>query len=165
MTIPLAVQFYDVVLWLHITAAVLAFGPTFGYAIIQTVAERTDPRAIPAIMRGFSTVDRYMVTGGSLVLIAAGLYLTIDAWEFSDAFVSFGIVAILVLLGLLHGFFLPNERKLAALAERDAAASPAGEVKLSDEYWAASKRVGQIGTLAGIIIILTLYFMTAKPFL
>jgi len=160
-----AVQFYDVVVWLHITAAVLAFGPTFGYAFFQTVAERTDPRAVPAVMRAMSMIDRFLVTPGILVVIAAGLYLTIDRFEFSDVFVGVGILAAIVLLGLVHGFFGPAERKLIELAERDIAAAGGGEVKLSDEYLAISKRTGQIGTLAGLIVILTIYFMTAKPFL
>jgi len=161
----LAVQFYDVVVWLHITAAVLAFGPTFGYAFFQTVAERTDPRAVPTVMRAMSMIDRFLVTPGALVVIAAGLYLTIDRFEFSDVFVGVGIVAALGLLGLVHGFFLPAERKLTELAERDIEAARGGEVELSDEYLAISKRTGQIGTLAGLIVILTIYFMTAKPFL
>ena len=160
-----AVQFYDVVVWLHITAAVLAFGPTFGYAFFQTVAERTDPRAVPAVMRAMSMIDRFLVTPGILVVIAAGLYLTIDRFEFSDVFVGVGILAAIVLLGLVHGFFGPAERKLTELAERDIESAGGGEVKLSDEYLAISKRTGQIGTLAGLIVILTIYFMTAKPFL
>ncbi len=159
------VQFYDVVLWLHISAAILAFGPTFGYAFFQTIAERTNPRAVPTVMRTMSTIDRVMVTPGVLVLIAAGIYLAADRWEFSDAFVGAGIVLALILLGLVHGFFLPTERKLAQLAERDIAAAGDGEVKLSDEYMAISKRTGHIGTLAGLIVILAVYLMTAKPFL
>jgi uncharacterized membrane protein len=159
------VQFYDVVVWLHISAAILAFGPTFGYAFFQAIAERTNPRAIPTVMRAMSTIDRVMVTPGILVLIAAGIYLAADRWEFSDAFIGAGIVLALILLGLVHGFFMPAERKLAELAERDIAAAGDGEVKLSDEYMAISKRTGQIGTLAGLIVILTVYLMAAKPFL
>ena len=29
----LAVQFYDVIVWLHVSAVVVAFGPTFAYGI------------------------------------------------------------------------------------------------------------------------------------
>ena len=160
-----SVQFYDVVVWVHITAGVLAFGPTFGYAFMQAVAERHDPRSIPTMMRGFSNIDRYLGTPAALVLIAAGLYLTIDRWDFADFYISAGLTAIIVLLGLMHGFFIPHERKLSELAERDIKASGDGEVQLSEEYWVASKRVARVGTLAGLIVILTIYFMSAKPFL
>lgn len=160
-----SVQFYDVVVWVHITAVVLAFGPTFGYAFMQAVAERHDPRSIPTMMRGFSNIDRYLGTPAALVLLAAGLYLTIDRWEFGDFYISFGLGAIIVLLGLAHGFFIPHERKLAEMAERDVKASGGGEVQLSEEYWTLSKRVGRIGILAGLLVIFTIYFMSAKPFL
>ena len=162
----LAVEFYDVVVWLHVTAVVLAFGPTFGYAFFQTIAERTDPRAIPAVMRAMTLIDRFMVTPGVLVLVAAGIYLTVDGpWEFGDFFVAWGILAALVLLGMGHGFFVPTERKLAALAERDVAKAGGGEPALSDEYLALSKRSGQMGAVAGLLVILTIYVMAAKPFL
>lgn len=158
-----AVQFYDVVLWLHITAVVLAFGPTFGYAVFQTVAERFDPRAVPTVMRAMSVIDRYIVTPASIVVLGAGIYLTAERYDFGEVFVNVGMVAVIVLLGLVHGFFLPAERKLAELARRDVEAA-GGEPKLSDEYWALSKRTGVIGTVAGLIVILTIYMMTAKPF-
>ncbi len=159
------VQFYDVVLFFHISGVVLAFGPMFGYAVIQAVAERTNPRSVPTVMQGFSTVDRFLVTPASILVLATGVYLTVDAWSFGDFFVNAGLISVIVLLGLLHGFFLPRERKLAALAERDIADAGAGDVKLSPEYVTASRLAGRVGTIAGLIVILTIYFMTAKPFL
>ena len=72
---------------------------------------------------------------------------------------------IVVLLGLVHGFFIPHERKLRSLAERDIEAAAGGEVTLSEEYRVASKRVATVGTLAGLVVILTIYLMSTKPFL
>lgn len=160
-----SVQFYDVVVFFHVTAVVLAFGPTFGYAIFQTMAERTSPRSIPTVMRAMTTIDRYLLTPAVLVLLAAGIYLTSERWEFGDVFVGVGIAVVLVLLGLTHAFFIPYEQKLAALAERDIAAAGDGEVELSAEYRQASKRIERVGTLTGLAVILTIYFMAAKPFL
>jgi hypothetical protein len=97
-------------------------------------------------------------------VLAAGVYLTIDRWEFGDVFVSLGIIAILVLLGLTHGFFLPRERRIAELAERDIAASGGGEVKLSDELRALVKGTAMVGNFVALIVIVTLFFMTVKPF-
>jgi hypothetical protein len=142
---------------------VLAFGPTFGYAFFQTVTERTNPRGVPTMWRATEMTTKYLVTSAGLVALAAGLYLTIDAWEFSDPFVGVGILAILVLLGLSHGFFNPQGRRAMELAERDIAAAGDGEVELSDEYWAISKRIGSVGGIAGLIIAVTIFFMVVKP--
>jgi uncharacterized membrane protein len=159
----LAVQTYDVVEFVHVAAVVLAFGPTFGYAFFQTIAERSHPRSVPYVMRVFTRIDRTLVTPGMLVVLAAGIYLTADRWEFSDLFVVVGLVAIIALLAFAHGFFIRTEGALAELAERDIAASGSGEVTFSDEYWKLSKRVAIIGALAGLIVMVTIFFMVVKP--
>jgi len=160
---PVAITGYEIGQFIHVVAAVVAFGPTFGYAFFQAVTERTNPRGVPTMWRATEASSRYLVTPGAVILLLAGLYLTIDAWAFSDVFVGFGILAILVLMGLVGGFFNPQGRKAMELAERDIAAAGDGEVEFSDEYWAVSKRIGQVGTFAGILIVVTIFFMTVKP--
>lgn len=161
-----AVQFYDVVLFVHITAVVLAFGPTLAYPVFMAVAEKTDPRALPSVMRGIEAWDK-ISNAMLLVIIAAGIYLVADspAWEFSDFYVSWGFAYVIVIGGLSGAFFAPQTRKLKTLAEKDIAASGDGDVKFSAEFDAVNAKIGQVGMFAGIITILTIYVMTAKPFL
>ncbi len=154
---------YELVAFIHVAAAVVAFGPTFGYAFFQVVTERTNPRGVPTMWRATERATNYLLTPGAIVLIAAGIYLVIDAWDFGDLFVTVGLTAVIVLLGLAHGFFNPQGRKAMRLAERDIAAAGTGEVEFSDEYWAVSKRIAQVGTLAGIVILATIFFMVVKP--
>ena len=154
---------YKFALFLHILAVVLAFGPTFGYALFFSVAPQY-PRATPAILAGVQKCDRYLVNPGMIVLLLAGIWLLIDsggAWKTSDAFVGVGILAILVLFGLQHGFFQPQVRKAKELAERDLKAGDA----LGDEFEAVGQRIGQVGALAGAIVVVTVFVMTYKPFL
>jgi hypothetical protein len=149
-----------------VTAVVLAFGPTFGYAFFQAVTERSYPQGVPTMWRAVDATGKYLVTPAGTVALLAGLYLVVDGdspWEFSDPFVGVGILAILILLGLGGAFFAPQGRKAEELAERDIAGSGSGEVKFSDEYWAVSKRIAQVGTLAGIVIVVAIFFMTVKP--
>ncbi|MGH2951410.1 MAG: DUF2269 family protein [Solirubrobacterales bacterium] len=159
------VQFYDVIVWLHISAVVVGFGPTFAFGIYLAVTQKSNPRAIPTVIEAQSAVSRSLVTIGMLVILGSGIYLASDRWEFSDAFVIVGMVAIVVLLTLVYGFFEPNDRRTKEIAERDIEASGPGEVKFSDEYEARSGRSAGVGMLAGLIVILTIYFMAAKPFL
>jgi uncharacterized membrane protein len=152
---------YKIALFLHILAVVLAFGPTFGYALFFSVAPQY-PRATPAILAGVQKCDRYLVNPGMIVLLLAGIYLLVDGpWETSDAFVSVGFLAIIILFGLQHAFFQPQTRKAKELAERDL---KAGDV-LSDEFEAVSERVGKVGGLAGLIVVVAIFFMSYKPFL
>jgi uncharacterized membrane protein len=154
---------YKIALFLHALAVVLAFGPTFGYALFFSVAP-TYPRATPAILAGVQKCDKYLVNPGMVVLLLAGIYLLVasdDAFETSDVFISVGFVAIIALFALQHAFFQPQVRKAKEMAERDLRSGDT----LSDEFEAVGQRIGQVGTLAGIIVVVAIFFMTYKPFL
>jgi uncharacterized membrane protein len=163
--VPIAsIYFYDVVVFVHVAAVVLAFGPTFGYAFFQGIAERHAPRSVPNVMRAMGAVDKFLVTPGLLVLVAAGIYLVSDGpWDWSDSFVSVGLAVVVILFVMQFVFFRPTEHKLAELAERDISAAGSGDLELSDEYWAVSKRSAIGGSLAGVLVLVAIFFMTVKP--
>jgi uncharacterized membrane protein len=150
---------YSVGLFIHILAVVLAFGPTFGYGFLFSVMPQ-NPRSTPAIIAGVQKVDRYLVNPGMVVLLLAGIYLMSDGnWSGSEAFIAVGFVAIIALFGLQHGFFQPQMRKAKALAERDV---ESGDT-LGEEFLAISNRLGLVGSLAGLLVAVTVFFMVAKP--
>jgi hypothetical protein len=152
---------YKIALFLHVLAVVLAFGPTFGYALFFSVAPQY-PRATPAILTGVQKCDKYLVNPGMLVVILAAFYLLIDGdWDTNEAFISVGFLAWALLLALQNAFFTPQVRKAKEMAERDLAAGDT----LSEEFVALGDRIGKVGTLAGIIVVVTIFFMTYKPFL
>lgn len=154
---------YKVALFFHILAVVVAFGPTFGYAFFFSVAPQF-PRATPAILAGVQRADRYLVNPGMVILLIAAIVLlaTSDsAWSGSDFFVVWGWIAIVALFAVQHGFFQPQVRKAKAVAERDL---EAGDT-LSPEFEALGARIGRVGTLTGILIVVTIFFMVYKPFM
>ena len=152
---------YKLALFLHTLAVVLAFGPTFGYALFFSVTPQY-PRATPAILAGIQRIDRYLVNPGMIVILLAGIYLLIDGpWETSDVFIGVGFLAIILLFGLQHGFFQPRVREAKALAERDLQSGDA----LSEEFMALSQRISRVGTLAGLAVVVAIFFMVYKPFL
>ena len=152
---------YKFALFLHILAVVLAFGPTFGYALFFSVAPQY-PRATPAILAGVQKCDRYLVNPGMIVMLLAGIYLLIDGdWDAGAAFISVGFLAIIVLFGMQHAFFQPQTQRAKELAERDL---KAGDT-LSAEFETLSERIGKVGGLAGLIVVVTIFFMSYKPFL
>lgn len=161
------VQFYDVALFFHIASVVLAFGPTFAYGLFLAFAERDGGVAIPAVGRAMITWNRDAGTIGMTVILLTGIYLvSSDAggWEFSDFFVSWGFVAILLLFGVVHGYFGPRTRRAVELAERDLGESGARREEMSDDFRALSDQIARVGAATGLVILLTIYVMTAKPF-
>jgi hypothetical protein len=152
---------YKIALFLHVLAVVLAFGPTFGYALFFSVVPQ-HPRSAPAILAGVQKCDKYLVLPGMLVVIVAAFYLQIDGdWDTNEAFISVGFLAWALLLALQQAFFTPQVRKAKELAERDL---KAGDT-LSDEFEAVGQKIGKVGSLAGMVVVVTIFFMTYKPFL
>jgi hypothetical protein len=154
---------YKIALFLHILAVVLAFGPTFGYGILFSALPGY-PQATPALLAGIQRIDRYLVTPGMVIVLLAGIYLLIasdDAWDGSEAFITVGFIAIIALFGLQHGFFRPQTAKAKVLAERDL---KSGDT-LSEEFEEISQRLGTVGPIAGLIVVITIFFMSYKPFM
>lgn len=150
---------YSVGVFIHIAAVVLAFGPTFAYGIIFSVMPN-HPRSAPALFDAIRKVDNYLVNPGMIVVLIAGIYLMSDGnWDGSEAFIAVGFIAIIALFGLQHAFFRPQGRKAQELAERDLKAGDS----FSAEFEEVSRRLGMVGPIAGLIVLVTIFFMTAKP--
>lgn len=150
---------YSVGLFIHILAVVLAFGPTFAYGIIFSVMP-DHPRSAPALFDAIRKTDRYLVDPGMIVVLLVGIYLMAEGnWDGSEAFIAVGFVAIIVLFGLQHAFFRPQGRKAQELAERDLKAGDS----FSPEFEEISRRLGTVGPIAGLIVVVTIFFMVVKP--
>ena len=157
------VTFYSVVVFFHIAAVVIGFGPTFAYGAYMATAQREGGQAIPLIGRTIVFWDRTVNTAAMTLILLTGIYLASDGpYGTGSFFISWGFVAIVILFALTHAFFIPRTRRAVELAERDLAA-PGG--KLSTEFEALSGQLAKVGTAAGLLVILTIYVMTAKPFL
>jgi predicted integral membrane protein DUF2269 len=157
------VTFYSVVVFFHIAAVVIGFGPTFAYGAYMATAQREGGQAIPLIGRTIVFWDRTVNTAAMTLILLTGIYLASDGpYGTGSFFISWGFVAIVILFALTHAFFIPRTRRAVELAERDLT-EPEG--KLSAEFETISGQLAKVGMLAGLLVILTIYVMTAKPFL
>lgn len=150
---------YSIGLFIHVLAVVLAFGPTFAYGIIFSVMPKY-PRSAPVLFETIRKVDNYLVNPAMFIVLLAGIYLLADGhWSSSEAFITVGFIAIIVLMGLQHAFFRPQGRKAQELAERDLKAGDS----FSAEFEEVSRRLGTVGPIAGLIVAVTIFFMVVKP--
>lgn len=58
---------------------------------------------------------------------------------------------------------MPADRRLGAMAEREIAAAGAGTVTMSDEYQLGARIEGFVGALAGVLVVVAIFLMVAKP--
>jgi hypothetical protein len=157
-------SFYNVVLFIHIASAIVAFGVTFAYPIIGPIARREFPQSLPFVHAFQHKIGQRLITPAATLLLLAGIYLAAEGpYDFGDGFVSAGLAIIVILLGLGGAFFSPHEGRAAALAERDLAAAREGPVQFSDEYLAVARRIATVGAGASLLVLVAVFLMVIKP--
>ena len=154
---------YKIALFLHILAVVLAFGPTFGYALFFSVAPQY-PRAVPAILAGVQRLDRYLVNPGMIILLLAGI---VPAHRQRQ---RLGDQRRLRHRRLHrdHRPLRPPARLLPApdpQGEGARGARPEGRRHAQPRIRRGRAGLGKVGSLAGLIVVVTIFFMTYKPFM
>jgi uncharacterized membrane protein len=154
-----AASFYEVVLAIHIAAVVVAFGVTFAYPVMFAVAARHDPRSLPLVHRIEYTLERMLINPALLLVVLAGIYLASKGHFWSDFFVQWGLGAAIVIGALVGSVMIPTAKRAEQAAARDLAASAGGEVALSEEYRALTRRLSTVGSLLSLIVLVTIYFM------
>ena len=118
---------FELSLFLHITAVVVGFGATFAEAIAAPVAMRLDPRHLPYVHELQLAINRRFATPALLVVLITGVYQVDEGgYSFGDAWVSASFLIVIVLGGLLGGYFVPTDRRLVAMVARELDARRAG---------------------------------------
>jgi uncharacterized membrane protein len=152
-------------LFLHISAVVVGLGATFAEAIAFPVAIKMDARHLPYLHRLQRAINQRLATPALLVIVLTGMYqVSKSPWSYSDFWIS-STFAIAIILGGMNGaYFVPADRKLEAMAERDIAAGPDdGEITMSDEYLRGARIEGIVGAIAGLLVIAAVFLMVVKP--
>jgi uncharacterized membrane protein len=151
---------YSISLWLHITAAVVGLGSTFALAVGFPLALKLDARYLPFVHHLSLNVNRKLASPALAVLIVTGIYQGVDSDTMDQPWIGLTFLIALILGGMQGGYFVPTDKKLAAMAEKELAA---GATTLSEDYQRQARREGGIGTVAGILIIIAVFLMVTKP--
>src|SRR4051794_41853310 len=98
---PGKVTFYNVILFIHITAAVVGFGVTFVYPMLLNGMKRIHPGGMARLHEIQQKIGARIITGGATGILLTGIYMAAGGtYEVKDTFVSIGLGIIIVLLGL-----------------------------------------------------------------
>lgn len=151
---------YEIGVFVHVVAVVAAFGPLFAYPVFAAAAERSSASLLPAVHRGVDLSNRWLVTPGLVVVLASGLYAVADrSISLGESWISIGFLAIIVLFGMVHGFFVPRNRSALEILERDLSSS--GEP--GEDYRELMGRIRMAGMIGTLIVVVTIFFMVVKP--
>jgi uncharacterized membrane protein len=164
VTLPLAVTTFEFSLFLHITAVVVGLGATFAESVMFPVALKLSPRHLPYVHRLQLTINLWFATPALVVVLATGFYQVAERdWNLGDFWLSASLAIVLVIGGLLGAYFIPADRRLGPMIEREIAAAGDREVVPSPEYRRQSMMEGVVGTIVGVLIVVAVFLMVAKP--
>jgi hypothetical protein len=152
---------YTISLWLHVTSAVVGLGATFALSVAFPLALKLDARYMPFIHRMNLDVIRKLASPALLLIIITGIYQGVDHDLMGEAWLGITFAITIVLGGLQGAYFVPTDRKLAAMAEKELAD---GATTLSEDYQRQAQREGTMGAVAGLLVVLAVFFMVTKPF-
>ena len=154
-----AVTAYTFSIFLHVTAVVVGLGATFAEAITFPVAMKLDKRHLPYVHRLGAAINQRLTSPALLVILITGIYqVSKGDWDFGSFWISASFAIVIVLGGLNGAYFIPTDRRLAAMAERELAAG-----ELSEEYQRRARTEGIIGAVAGLLVVLAVFLMVTKP--
>jgi uncharacterized membrane protein len=155
----LAIEFYNVVLAIHVMGVAFAFGIVLAYPVLIPWLRRTHPEMMPAVHTLQHRASSTVIAPGMVVILAAGVYLASKADVWSKVWVSVPLLILLVLGGVGGAVLTPLENRLAQLAARDTQ----GGGGLGAEYDAQLGRWSMFAYGAAVLVLVAIFFMAAKP--
>jgi len=155
-----AVELFEIVLALHILAVVIAFGATFAYPVLLGTVTKADTRALPALYRALHAISQRVIMPGLALVVICGIYLASHLHLWNTFFVQWGL-GVVIVIGAVEGAYLgPREKRLIEVAEQDVAGAGDEPVSFGAEHDLLVKRIGVVGALMDLFVVLTIYFMT-----
>src|SRR3954471_13660800 len=146
----LAVDFYSVVVAVHVMAIVIAFGVTFAYPLMGPFIGKNMPQAASTFHRLQERIGKLVITPFATLALITGIYLASDHDLFDKSWVQIPMGILIVLLGLGGAFFAPTARKVPNLAEQKPG---------SPEYFALVGRAKIVGIVADVLVLVAIFFM------
>jgi uncharacterized membrane protein len=151
--------FYDLFLFLHLTAAIVGFGGVLLNAVYGARA-----RAASTPLEGAAIVDANFFVSTKVAekaiyavpLFGFGLIgLSDSVWSFSDFWIWGSIVLYVCGLGIAHGVLVPTQRSMIGYLRETPPNGPAME--------AADKKLALFGPLSQLIFVAIMVLMIWKP--
>lgn len=158
---------FKVLVVLHVLCVIGGFGAVAYNGLYMSLAQQRPEGGTSAVL----DVNR-LVSGMAEILIYAALLFGIGAVgashsdiKFSDTWVSAALGVYFALIGVMHGWIRPNQRKHLEVVRRLETPSPAKETRQGDVILLKSleRKVGFGWAAFNILVIGAVYLMIFQP--
>ncbi len=159
----LALTTYQVVLSLHIMAVLAAYGLPLAAPVLLPYVRRNHPRAMPGLHAAQHRLNIAVTGPGTVLILLFGIYMASKRHLWDEAWVQVPI-AIIATIALVGGYVVRSTKRLSELATVDVDASAGGAVVWSAAYQQQYRRYMSVEIFLGVIVLVAVFFMAAKPF-
>jgi uncharacterized membrane protein len=161
-------EVYPWLLFLHVMAAIVAFGPTFAFSIIGAMGGK-EPQHANFATRASHRIGDILVEPFAISMLVTGALMIwaaeIPLFEADARWLQLAIVLYLLALGLSLFVSRPNVKRIIALSggegEGDGGAPPAGPPPA--EMMRAVGTVQRIGMILTVLLVAIVFLMVVKP--
>jgi hypothetical protein len=161
-----AVTSYLVVQSLHVMSVVAAYGLPMAYPMLLPYLRRRHPRAMPGVHDVQYRLNIRLTGPGTVLILAFGIYMATKHHLWGETWVAVPVAIIAVIAVVGGAVIVPSSRRMAQLARADVDAAPAGAgaVTWSTEYNRVYGRYMVAEVFLGVLVLVAIFFMAAKPF-
>ena len=149
-------------LFLHILAAVIAFGPIFVFPIIGSLAAQMPQHLRFAVELNHRIEQRLVLPlAGTMLISGTGLIWTANINIFRTPFLLVGVILYLVALGVASRILLPTTERLVHLAANgpsDVAPGPP-----PPEVMTLIRRLQMFGGFTTLLFLVIIFLMVIQP--
>ena len=145
---------YELSVTLHVFAALMGFGVTYIYPVLQLLGERDDRRNLPFALDAITTLSIRVAVPATVVVGLTGVYQLADGpYGLDDAWATGGLALYLAVMALATGYLAPRYRRAAEAA------------RSGDEtgYAAIVRGINIVGTLVVLGVAAIVVLMVLKP--
>ena len=145
---------YDASVAVHVAAALVGFGVTFSYPVIQLVAERQGPDALAVGLDAILAISRWVAVPATLVVGVTGVFQLADGpYSLEDVWLAAGLALYLAVMAVAVLYLAPAYRRAGEAAR-------AGSI---DDYRAAVRGTKLVAPLVAAAVLATAVLMEVKP--
>src|SRR4051812_25568052 len=162
----LAVTSYLVVQSLHVMAVVAAYGLPMAYPMLLPYLRRKHPRSMPGVHDVQYRLNIRLTGPGTVLILAFGIYMASKHHLWGETLVTVPVAIIAVIAVVGGAVIVPASRRMAELSRTDVEAASAGGqgVSWSTEYDRVYGRYMVAEVFLGLLVLVAIFFMAAKPF-
>jgi uncharacterized membrane protein len=152
---PAALVGYDAVKAFHIMAVVVAYGLPLAYPLLLPYVRRHHPEALSGVHDVQHRLNQRVTGPGTVLILLFGAYMASKHHLWGEPWVVVPL-AILVVIGALGGgVVVPATARLSELARTDLGGA---------EYAQVYRRYMAAEVTLGVLVLVAIFFMAAKPF-